>query len=254
MGLDLGQVSDYSAAVVLDRQQQGSEPATYSVVLAHRWDLGTPYPRIVGGLQHHLSRPEMAGHRLCVDYTGVGRPCVDMLLQAGLPCTPVSIHGGVHESHHIGNWSVPKRSLVATVQVLLQSGRLTFARGLPLLTVLQAELVNFRQKIDPQTAHDSYSAWRERDHDDLVLALALAAWLGERLGSQAPKVDLSRAFIRTPPFSGSGPTRSARPRPWSQRVYGKGENPTTAPEGWDSDKEAVGRGDIPTPDRSPYID
>jgi len=34
-------------------------------------------------------------------------------------------------------------------------------------------------KIDPRTAHDSYSHWREGDHDDLVLATALACWFRE---------------------------------------------------------------------------
>jgi hypothetical protein len=28
--------------------------------------------------------------------------------------------------------------------------------------------------------HDSYNAWRESIHDDLVLAVALAAWYAER--------------------------------------------------------------------------
>ena len=118
----------------------------------------------------------------------------------------------------------------------------------------EKSVVNFRQKIDPATAHDSYSAWRERDHDDLVLALALACWLGERLGSQAPKVDLSRAFIATPPFSGSGPTRPSRPRPWSQRVYGESENPTSGPEDWDDIKQRVADGTEDIPDRSPWVD
>jgi len=44
--------------------------------------------------------------------------------------------------------------------------------------------MNFKVKIDPQTAHDSYSAWREADHDDLVLSVALAAWFAE---AHAPK-------------------------------------------------------------------
>ncbi len=34
-------------------------------------------------------------------------------------------------------------------------------------------------KIDPATAHDSYSHWREGDHDDLVLATAMACWFRE---------------------------------------------------------------------------
>ena len=27
--------------------------------------------------------------------------------------------------------------------------------------------------------HDSYGAWREKAHDDLVLAVAMAVWVGE---------------------------------------------------------------------------
>jgi hypothetical protein len=30
------------------------------------------------------------------------------------------------------------------------------------------------------TTHDFYEAWREGDHDDLVLSVALACWAGER--------------------------------------------------------------------------
>jgi hypothetical protein len=50
------------------------------------------------------------------------------------------------------------------------------AEGLPLWPTLREELLNFRRKIDLKTAHDSYEAWRESDHDDLVLAAALACW------------------------------------------------------------------------------
>jgi len=32
------------------------------------------------------------------------------------------------------------------------------------------------KKINLKTAHDSYEHWRETDHDDLVLATALACW------------------------------------------------------------------------------
>jgi hypothetical protein len=45
---------------------------------------------------------------------------------------------------------------------------------------LVKELLNFRVKINISTAHDSYEAWREGDHDDLVLSVALACWAGER--------------------------------------------------------------------------
>jgi len=58
------------------------------------------------------------------------------------------------------------------LQVLFQSGRLKISSKLPLAGTLQSELLNFRVKIDPVMAHDSYSARREQDHDDQVLSVA----------------------------------------------------------------------------------
>jgi hypothetical protein len=63
---------------------------------------------------------------------------------------------------------------VSAVQVLLQNERLKILRNLPLAETVKKELLNFRQKIDPKTAHDSYSHWQEAEHDDLVLATAMA--------------------------------------------------------------------------------
>jgi hypothetical protein len=50
------------------------------------------------------------------------------------------------------------------------------AEGLQLWDVLRRELLNFRRKQNIVTAHISYEHWRESDHDDLVLAAALACW------------------------------------------------------------------------------
>jgi len=50
------------------------------------------------------------------------------------------------------------------------------AEGLKLWPALREELLNFRRKINLKTAHDSYEHWRDSDHDDLVLAVALACW------------------------------------------------------------------------------
>jgi hypothetical protein len=38
-----------------------------------------------------------------------------------------------------------------------------------------------RQAEDMAIVYDSYSAWREQDHDDLVLAVALACWWGQNM-------------------------------------------------------------------------
>jgi hypothetical protein len=57
---------------------------------------------------------------------------------------------------------------------------LKVAEGRTLWPILREELLNFRRKINLKTAHDSYEHWRETDHDDLVLATALACWRATR--------------------------------------------------------------------------
>ena len=69
---------------------------------------------------------------------------------------------------------------MSVLQVLLQCQRLKFSRDVPESQVLIEELVAFRAKIS-SSGNDSYEAWREKDHDDLVLALALSCWYGERM-------------------------------------------------------------------------
>ncbi len=175
VGLDLGQVHDHSALIVAEHQD-----AAYRVRHIQRWPLGTGYPVIVDEVRALVTRVPLAGQgTLLVDHTGCGRPVGDMLRHAGLVLLAVSIHGGDTVTWRGMDYKVPKRDLVSATQVLLQQGRLQIAEALPLTPILTSELQAFRVKIDPLTAHDSYSAWRERDHDDLVLALALACWWGE---------------------------------------------------------------------------
>jgi hypothetical protein len=197
VGIDLGQAQDYSALAIVEQVLQPPAQPLYEVRWLYRWELGTPYPRMLRGLAATLARPPLVGRQtLLVDHTGCGRPIVDTIRQQGLACQAVSLHGGDTVSHTGSNWRVPKRDLAGAVQVLLQQARLRFAEALPFTPVLTQELLNFRVKIDPQTAHDSYSAWREKDHDDLVLALALACWWGEKEQlSRVPFVDLSKGIV-----------------------------------------------------------
>jgi hypothetical protein len=62
--------------------------------------------------------------------------------------------------------------LASTLQMLMQSRRLTVAPDLPLARALVKELVNFRVKITA-AANETFEAWRSRAHDDLCLALAM---------------------------------------------------------------------------------
>jgi hypothetical protein len=66
----------------------------------------------------------------------------------------------------------------------LQSRRLQIAASLELADTLVKEFQNFKVTIDPKTAHDSYAAWRETDHDDLTLSVAMGCWYRDRLWRQ----------------------------------------------------------------------
>ena len=62
--------------------------------------------------------------------------------------------------------------------------RLRIAPVFPEAEPLCRELLDFRAK--PVVAQGQDVAWRERPNDDLVLAMALAAWQGERAIDWAP--------------------------------------------------------------------
>jgi len=177
VGIDLGQSQDYTALSILERLKNDKE---YVYHVRHLERIrGTPYPAIVEKTARMMQSERLKGQAsLVVDQTGVGAPVVDLFEQAGLKPVGVLIHGGDKASNEGESWRVPKRDLVGVLQVLLQTGRLKVASRLKLGPVLSQEMLNFKVKIDPMTAHDSYSAWQEEDHDDLVLSVALAAWYG----------------------------------------------------------------------------
>src|SRR5581483_9699651 len=181
IGLDLGQSQDFSALVIAEKTTTDGE-GHYQVPHLQRFKLLTRYPEIVRQVKETLELPKLRrDSTLVIDATGVGKPVLDMFNAARLPCQVhgIWIHGGDSVTREYPDFRVPKRDLVSVVSVLLQSQRLKIIDTLPDSHVLEKELLNFKVKIDPVTSHDSYSAWRENQHDDLVLATALALWFGE---------------------------------------------------------------------------
>ena len=98
----------------------------------------------------------------------------------------LALIGGIDVTEVTGSMRVPKKELVSCLQILLQTRRLHIVQSLPDAAVLVRELETFRVKIT-EVANETFGAWREGQHDDLVLAVALAAWMGERaLGYERP--------------------------------------------------------------------
>lgn len=208
MGLDLGQASDFTALVVNQRvkvitgmtlramavTEHGIVPAGEETSFHHehhfrhiqRFPLKTSYPAMVKGVGDIVETLRPKGRVLLViDYTGVGRPVVDMFREAGfrVPIYAVTITAGQkahRDPERIGDWTVPKKDLVGVLQSQFHQERIKIARALPEAQTLLSELQNFRMKMTA-SANLTFEAWRDGDHDDLVLASALAVWGSERL-------------------------------------------------------------------------
>lgn len=187
VGLDLGQVHDPTAIAILERTDVVLErsPVTFAyntetrhaIRYLERVALGTPYPDVVEHVRDLVRRPELNGATLILDATGVGKPVLDMFRQAKLPCriVPVTITGGDRQTSEFEHWRVPKRDLITGLMVLFQNEKLQICGHLAEAETLVRELGGMRVKISLD-GNDKYGAWREGEHDDLVLAAALACW------------------------------------------------------------------------------
>jgi hypothetical protein len=187
IGLDLGQTRDHSALAVVERIERPHPDGTgqlvshYAIRHLRRWPLHTSYPAVAADLAGLVRTPPLSWPVLVVDQTGVGQAVVDFVAQARLAATleRVVITGGRRTSRGAsGAWHVPKKILVRCLQAVLTSRRLHVA-ALPERAALLQELLAFRVKITA-AARETFAAGRPGDHDDLVLAVALATWWGER--------------------------------------------------------------------------
>ena len=184
IGLDLGQRQDHSAVAIVEKPDARlvwmAGQKTLMVRRVERMALGTPYPRVVARVREIVQGvTQIAGEcTLVVDGTGVGAPVVELLRSAGLGCgvTAVTITGGEKESGSGAAWNVPKRDLIAGVQLALEKGDLRIARHMKDAGALVRELINVRVTAGLGTGKVRIGANGSGQHDDLVIALALACW------------------------------------------------------------------------------
>lgn len=199
-GLDVGQMADPSALAVMERDivmPKGRLESRYAARWLERFPLQTSYPQLVRLVRERLEK--LGQHCiLVVDITGVGRGVVDMLREEWMTLDPLT-----HERHPMpgkpslvavtlltsamqevrtpqwDEYHVPKRNVVMAFMLALQQQRFRAARGLKEAQTLFQEGQNFQWKVSP-TGQDQYGAWRAGQHDDLLLAVAVAVWWGEQ--------------------------------------------------------------------------
>jgi hypothetical protein len=185
-GLDLGLPGQFSALAVVEKRcaltADGDEgTAAYAVRHLQRFPPGTPYSVVVEAVRAVFADPPIKGGTLVVDQTAVGRAVFESVRDAKIGASvrglTVTAGHGV-QADDCGGVLVPKKDLVGVLQVLLQEKRLKVAQTLEHARTLTEELHQFQLKAVP--LKPDALEWRERPHDDLVLAVGIATWQAER--------------------------------------------------------------------------
>ena len=205
LSIDLGQANDFTAISIVERILTRDTPMKYRKELVMHADdpnryekefnllhlerppLGTPYTAIVDRTLELYDSPKLEGRvkAVVIDTTGLGTPVYDLMVKANIMrfINGVTITGGSTVTYELKRggirFNVPKRDLVAALQLSFQNKELKIAAGLPNAEIFVHELTNFKVKINVN-GHDQYEAHRQGDHDDLVLSVAMAVWAGQQ--------------------------------------------------------------------------
>jgi hypothetical protein len=176
VGLDLGQAADPTAIVVLRRTIETGKSPMFQVGHLERLPLNTPYPQVIRYVRGFVTDPALVDVELVLDFTGVGRPIYDAFLEYGLFPTGVTITSGDTQVRDDATttWRIGKEVLVSHARKLFENQQLQIPRDMPEASALIDELLAFQASI-MESGRWRYGA-RAGKHDDLVLALAIAAW------------------------------------------------------------------------------
>jgi hypothetical protein len=206
-GLDLGCAADFSVLTVIEQSWDQDDRWQLDVRDALKYPLRTSYPKVVENVKRIVESPacrplldipppgDMGGPirriraprpRLVIDGTGVGEGIVELFIAAGIDADliPVKITGGTTASkqkwpsdYGLECFNVAKVQLVAALQAALQTGRLLFAPEMNERRAMIDELAKFTKRTTPK-GNETFAA--ERDHDDVVMSLAIAVWVASR--------------------------------------------------------------------------
>jgi hypothetical protein len=163
----------------------------YNVRFMQRLSLGTSYPDVGLYLKELLSRPPLTGDgdgvrpaKLVIDETAIGRVACDYFEASGLNPVRVCITASNettcegYRHGHPNRFHVGKKLLITNVETLLHYDELHFSLKLADAPALREELQDFQRSLSA-AGRMTFQA-RNGKHDDMVLAVALACWLGKR--------------------------------------------------------------------------
>lgn len=186
IGVSVGARSDRSAASVVRVRDDKMVECVHLQV----WQPGTPPTQMLADVVNiaetilkpkrfeHTERGVVAVPRdnayavldVTVAGAAVGSIFVTALGETGAGVDTFVITAGTQSS----KGRVPKRDLASVMWVLLEKRLFTYSTQLEHAATLRDELPHF--KITNTSGRDDEIDWRNRPHDDLVIATALACW------------------------------------------------------------------------------
>jgi hypothetical protein len=202
-GIDLGQSRDPTAIAIIREQIEPVDgpntierdpplKASFAVVHLARLELGRSYPAQIEEIKFLLRRPPIPlwQTEVAVDATGVGRAVSDLMREKGIRHKPITITAGDSKRIDEGRHKVGKSHLVGTLLTSLHDQRLKIAANVVGADFLKRELEDFR--VSYTDAGSATFSAREGQHDDLVLALALAHWIA--IADRAGEYSVQRLY------------------------------------------------------------
>ncbi len=151
----------------------------FDVVHLERFQASVGYPQVVHRLKAMVSdRKRIPDCTVLVNTSSSGPAPLKLFVERNLLHYPFTVINSAVESWRGQTEAVPKRTIIGVTITLLQADRLRISSGLDLGKALFDEMANFRMRAPPA---DTIEAMRENPDDDLVFAVALACWWGDRL-------------------------------------------------------------------------
>jgi hypothetical protein len=199
IGVDLGRDVSHSALAVATLTRtvtQRRDPANWAlaeeraleVSYLDRVPLGVKYTDVIDRiacLVKALNAQAAWGYQpptiyMTADAAGPGQVAIDVLRKQdlGVILQPAIITGG-EEAHRLtsGAVTVPRKELLSTVKLMLESGTLVIGKH-----------VRHRDQLVKEGAAVNAASSRQREHDDLIIALALATWQALRLNKSMARL------------------------------------------------------------------
>lgn len=186
VGVDIGRSVD-STAIVVDEVYRPTDitqpklwlPLRHRLRWIQRVPLHTTYQEIVEQIAVVAEAAATWGPAMvALDATGVGRPVVDMLrARCSVPLRAITLTGGSKVVVEGYEMSAPKRDVVVALECIVTGHHFESVPDCPMQQDMITELTGFDYSL--AAGHIGFEA-RRGGHDDLVLAWAFAAWLGQR--------------------------------------------------------------------------